>query len=205
MRVLNEYVSLISECKCSTNMNIFYLSNNTKECSQMHVDKHCVKMILEYAQLLSTAHRVLDGTCMIGISDLGRKTTSWILPDNRYNILYKATHINHPSAVWVRQSNSNYSWLSALLEDLSEEYTYRYGKIHKTKRDGLVEFLKDNVPKNIPTNVFTEPPRCMPEDCKIESVIGSYRNYYKMYKNRMAVWKTRDIPYWFTSQLSPLL
>ncbi len=80
-------------------MNIFYLSKDTKECSQMHVDKHCVKMILEYAQLLSTAHRVLDGTCMIGISDLGRKRTSWILPDNRYNILYKATHINHPSAV----------------------------------------------------------------------------------------------------------
>ena len=24
-------------------------------------DKHCVKMILEYAQMLSTAHRELDG------------------------------------------------------------------------------------------------------------------------------------------------
>ena len=42
-------------------MNIFYLDYDTKKCAEMHVDKHCVKMILEYAQLLSTAHRVLDG------------------------------------------------------------------------------------------------------------------------------------------------
>ena len=43
-------------------MNIFYLHNDPKICAEMHNDKHCIKMILEYAQLLSTAHRVLDGT-----------------------------------------------------------------------------------------------------------------------------------------------
>ena len=42
-------------------MNIFYLDEDPRICAEMHCDKHCVKMILETAQLLCTAHRVLDG------------------------------------------------------------------------------------------------------------------------------------------------
>jgi len=51
-------------------MNIFYLDNDPKVCAEMHNDKHCIKMILEYAQLLSTAHRVLDGTLSVGLSEV---------------------------------------------------------------------------------------------------------------------------------------
>ena len=42
-------------------MNIFALSSDPFEAAQMLCDKHCIKMIVETAQLLSTAHRVLDG------------------------------------------------------------------------------------------------------------------------------------------------
>jgi len=42
-------------------MNIFYLDRDPRICAEMHLDKHVVKMIIEYAQLMSTAHRVLDG------------------------------------------------------------------------------------------------------------------------------------------------
>lgn len=91
-------------------MNIFYLHSDAKECAVMHCDKHVVKMILETAQLLSTAHRLLDG--------------------NDDPILYKATHKNHPSAIWTRKSQKNYLWLTSLLQNLCQEYTYRYGKIH---------------------------------------------------------------------------
>ena len=42
-------------------MNIFYLDKNFQVNAKLHCDKHVVKMIVEYAQLLSTAHRVLDG------------------------------------------------------------------------------------------------------------------------------------------------
>ena len=42
-------------------MNIFYLDKNPVVAAQMQCDKHVVKMILESAQMLSTAHRVLDG------------------------------------------------------------------------------------------------------------------------------------------------
>mgnify|MGYP001364327535 CR=1 FL=1 len=40
-------------------MNIFELDENPLVCASMHCDKHVVKMPIEYAQLLSTAHRVL--------------------------------------------------------------------------------------------------------------------------------------------------
>ena len=42
-------------------MNIFYLHSDPKTCASMHCDKHVVKMILETAQMLSTAHHELDG------------------------------------------------------------------------------------------------------------------------------------------------
>lgn len=176
-------------------MNIFYLSNNTKECAQMHVDKHCVKMILEYAQLLSTAHRVLDGVLLTGISDTGRKTKSWILPDKRNDILYKATHLNHPSAIWVRQSRDNYAWLWLLLDDLCKEYTYRYNKIHKVEREGLLEQLRF-VPSGIKEHpTFTEPTPAMPDEYIVKgNSIQSYKNYYNGSKQHLHNWKNRPIP-----------
>jgi disulfide oxidoreductase YuzD len=178
-------------------MNIFYLHQNTKVCAEMHVDKHCVKMILEYAQLLSTAHRVLDGNQSIGVSKTGRKQTRYVLPNSLESVLYGATHINHPSAVWVRQSKENYDWLAAMLLDLCKEYTYRYDKIHKCEQIGLVEVLS-NAPKNISNNSFTEPTPAMPDDVKVEkNSINSYRNYYIKHKTHLASWKKRDTPKWY--------
>jgi len=117
----------------------------------MHNDKHCIKMILEYAQLLSTAHRVLDGSIIERLSTSGRKQKVYVLADNRDATLYSATHVNHPSAIWVRQSYANYVWLSKLLTELCKEYTYRYGKIHKVERVGLEEELM-YPPMNIPAH-----------------------------------------------------
>ena len=176
-------------------MNIFYLDHDPIKCAEMHVNKHCVKMILEYAQLLSTAHRVLDGTISIGLSKSGRKRKQYFLGDERDQVLYSATHINHPSAIWVRKSDQNYMWLAELLERLCGEYTYRYGKIHKTERDGLMQFLKNNFPKNIPWDKFTEPTPAMPEQYKIPGdSITSYKNYYLGEKSHMFVWKNRQTP-----------
>jgi hypothetical protein len=92
-------------------MNIFYLHPDPKTAAKMHCDKHCVKMVLETAQLLSTAHRELDGD---------------ELSDRRG--LYKSTHRNHPSAVWARANRENYDWLVGLFKGLLEEYTARYGQ-----------------------------------------------------------------------------
>ena len=190
-------------------MNIFYLDCNPRKCAEMHVDKHCVKMILEYAQLLSTSHRILDGTQHVGLSKSGRKQTRYVLPDDRESVLYSATHINHPSAVWCRQSNSNYLWLSQLLYELCKEYTYRYGKVHKVESSGLMNKLFMNQPNNIPNKSFTQPTPAMPDACKVPGdSLQSYRNYYVMSKGHLWSWKgktnSRQQPQWFINMVEPL-
>ena len=179
-------------------MNIFYLDHNVHKCAEMHNDKHTVKMILEYAQLLSTAHRVLDGEQTPWFTTAaGRKKREWMLYDDRQNILYAATHLNHPSAVWVRQSTENYLWLSNLLVALCEEYTHRYGKTHKVERDGLCFVLLKNVPANIGNKGWSEPTPAMPDEVKIPGdSIASYRNYYINNKSHLAKWKKRCVPFW---------
>ena len=183
-------------------MNIFYLANDPKLCAEMHVDKHSIKMILEYAQLLSTAHRIIDGNQSVGLSKTGRKQTRYVLPDNRESILYSATHANHPSAVWVRKSAMNYHWLHKLLVALCKEYTYRYGKIHKVESMGLMQTLKNIIPTNISDKPFTEPTPAMPDDVKVAgNSIASYHNYYINNKTHLASWKgkinSRNIPEWY--------
>ena len=88
-------------------MNIFNLHEDTKKSAQMHCDKHVVKMIIEYAQLMSTAHRILDGVEYEDRTKNNRRIRRWKHPNaNVENTLYKASHINHPSAIWTRESLS---------------------------------------------------------------------------------------------------
>jgi hypothetical protein len=183
-------------------MNIFYLDPDVNTCAEMHNDKHCVKMILEYAQLLSTAHRVLDGVELNGLTASGRKKKFWSLGDSRDYTLYKATHINHPSAVWVRKTHQNYIWLSKLLESLCYEYTYRYEKTHKVERDGLLQVLTTNIPSNIEIGPFTAPTPAMPDDVKVPgNSLASYRKYYINNKSHLANWKKRQVPEWFNANV----
>ena len=184
-------------------MNIFYLDKNPKVCAEMHVDKHVTKMVLEYAQLLSTAHRILDGTQSVGLSKTGRKQVRYVLSDDREHTLYSATHINHPSAQWARQSAANYMWLAELLEECCIEYSYRYGKIHKVESSGLMQTLKNSFPKNISSGKWSEPTPAMPDECKVsDNSIASYRKYYIMNKQHLWSWKgkinSREIPKWLT-------
>ena len=141
-------------------MNIFYIHTDPKMCAEWAVDSHCVKMILESAQLLSTAHRVLDGVEYIDKTKTGRNVKRWRLPDDRDGVLYSATHVNHPSAVWCRESNNNYNWLWCYLDEHCKEYTYRYGKYHKVETSGLLQDLYQ-LPQNIPIGWKTQPPSAM--------------------------------------------
>ena len=180
-------------------MNIFYLSHDVEKCAQEHVDKHCVKMILEYAQLLSTAHRVLDGAEGIRLSESGRRLKTWVLPDDREEHLYMATHVNHPSAIWARECSGNYRWLRNLFWALCEEYTFRYGKIHKSS--GLIDYLF-HVPDNIPTDQFVQPTQAMPDKYKSDNSIFAYRAYYLGEKSDLFSWKNRPIPDWVPTNSS---
>ena len=178
-------------------MNIFYLAENSMECATYHCDKH-MKMILEYGQLLSTAHRVLDGEVYTELSKNNRKIKRWKLDDDREKVLYKATHINHPSNIWVRESSDNYWWLYDLFVHLGHEYRERYGTWHATTVK-LQKILGQGFPKNINREkAFTPPTLCMPDEYKENDHVQSYRNYYIRDKSKFATWKNGNIPKWFT-------
>lgn len=188
-------------------MNIFYLHNDPELCAQMHNDKHVVKMILEYAQLLSTAHRVIDGVEEQALSKAGRKQKVWRLPDEREHHVYKASHINHPSAKWTRYYEGHYSWLFTMWRELMKEYTYRYGKHHVSER--LIDHLA-KIPNNIPkVKPWSAPWRAMPDEFKaLRSVpdytIESYRAYYLGAKVKMSRWTNRPMPVWFADGINKL-
>ena len=181
-------------------MNIFYLDKHYRTCAEQHVDKHVVKMIVEYAQLLSTAHRVLDGEEYEGRTANNRRIRRFKMANsNIENTLYKASHINHPSAIWVRESSQHYWWLYLLFRELCMEYTHRYGKIHSTESK-LGEILQIK-PKNIKDNGFVEPPQAMPDYCKVPGdSIKAYQMYYVNEKIGFAKWTKRDIPNWFVAE-----
>ena len=182
-------------------MNIFYLDEDVSKAAQYHNDKHCVKMILEYAQLMSTAHRVLDGIKYNSLSKTGRKVIRYKLENNNEeNTIYKACHIQHPSAVWVRDNAYNYHWLYQMWSCLHEEFKIRYGKEHKSYV--VLKDLLRNPPKNIPLNIpFHQPTQAMPDDVKNKDSITAYRNYYIKYKNSFATWKT-SIPEWYSEGIN---
>lgn len=188
-------------------MNIFYLDPNPKTCAEMHCDKHVVKMIIEYAQLMSTAHRVLDGTQYTDLTANGRRIQRWRMSDAvTESTLYKASHINHPSAIWCRENKENYVWLYRMWFYLLQEYTYRYGKQHECAKLSESLYL---TPQNIPDGEFFAPTPAMPVDLKVMAEnpvpgrkydsLKSYHKYYIQEKVRFAKWKNRNIPEWFAN------
>ena len=172
---------------------LFRSSPDPQLCAEWAVDRHVVKMILEAAQLLSTAHRVLDGKEYIDESGK-RKVKRWWLDGNLETILYSATHVNHPCAVWCRESNNNYTWLWCYLYEHCKEYTRRYGKVHKIEQGPLLRKL-ESLPNNIPVDYFFQPPSAMDTKYIIsDDARVNYRNYYKIGKAHLHKWKAPALP-----------
>ena len=180
-------------------MNIFVLDKDPIIAAKLHCDKHTPKMVVESAQMLSTAHRILDGVESRRPSKSGKSMSRyWELKDNRESILYKAVHMHHPCTVWTMQSSENYDWHWRLFSALCDEYTYRYGKIHKT--DSELRKILANQPKNIPSGKLTKWPLAMKSnpECMFDDTVKSYRAFYKTKQERFKmVWTKRQKPEWF--------
>ena len=171
-------------------MNIFFLDFDVKKCAEYHCDKHVVKMILETAQLLCGVHHMTPQ-----VNPLSGPLSDPLSSDK---VPYKLSHKNHPCAIWSRESLTNYLYLCELGLELCKEYTYRYGKRHKSQE--VIEWCVTNKP-NICDKGFTEPPKAMPDEYKVKSVVESYRNYYMGAKSGFAVWKNREVPKWFKKEM----
>ena len=152
-------------------MNIFYIDPCPVKAAQMQCDKHIVKMVLESAQMLCAAHHVEgDG-----------------------NVPYKLAHKNHPSTVWVRSNRKHYDWLYRHFQGLSEEYTERYGKVHLSWEKCHMPLLC--APSGIPDTDWSDPPQCMPDECKRDTALEGYTEYYFNYKPKVIDMRFRGVRY----------
>jgi hypothetical protein len=142
------------------------------------VDSHVVKMVLETAQLLSTAHHVYH---------------SPQAPD-----VYKPTHVNHPSAVWCRATSLNYNWLWQHFIALSDEYTHRYGREHKAFINTFM-LLEANPcpagPLTVPATAVTDDLKPKPGYSWADAVLA-YREYYRRDKADLHKYTNRMRPVW---------
>lgn len=155
-------------------MNIFVLSEDPRQAARDLCNKHVVKMTLETAQLLCSAHDKLATP-------------------------YKKTHANHPCSVWTRSSLANYRWLVSHGLEISREYIRRYGKIHASTN--VLRWCEVNEP-DLPNVGLSEFAQAMPDDCKISGdAVSAYRRYYLVHKARIAVWEPRSkTPNWWILQ-----
>lgn len=187
-------------------MNIFYLDKDPVIAAQMCCDKHVVKMIIESAQMLSTAHRILDGTQYLDKTANGRNIKRWRLQNKtNENFIYKASHVNHPSTVWVMQSAYNYMWLYNHMLELNEEFKRRYNHTENHMTIRKLKTILHRPPMNISlSKLLTDPTPAMPDECKIPGdVVGSYRKYYVEKKQQLATWKSPGVmPDWFKEAIS---
>jgi hypothetical protein len=157
-------------------MNIFFLSLNIASCAKYYLNKHCVKIILEIAQMLYTAHWMSDDP-------------TWVEVHHSHEAPYRKTHFNHPTSKWVRQCETNYLFTCRLGLALCHEYTLRYGKVHKTQH--RIEWLLHHIPSSFCTDPIsarlatcnipdgcTPVPLAMPEQYHSDDLLYSYRYYY---------------------------
>lgn len=161
-------------------MNIFFLDYDPQRCAEYMVDSHVSKMILETAQLLSTAHHVHKS------------------PTAKY--MYKPTHVHHPSAVWTQRSVINYKWLVNHFHGLAGEFEHRFGGRHHKSYDELVDVLCEPPEALGDIGLLTVPKCAMDDEYKVgngytwDSVVLSYRNYYKHGKRDLHRWTRRPRP-----------
>jgi hypothetical protein len=143
-------------------------------------------MVIETCQILSTVMREQYGE----------------------NIGYHSTHKSHPCVKWASQSYDNWCWLYLFGLYLSAEYTYRYGKVHKCQEvldnmmnvylmAGRLAQMAKNLPPQDPDWIRIDTPAlAMPDDCKLDDPVNSYRNYYLKYKSHLLTYTRRKVPDW---------
>jgi hypothetical protein len=192
-------------------MNIFALHWKTRKAARWHVDKHVVKMILEYTQLLYTAHwalfhpHLMQCKSAIALSKAQKELEvpeyMWSAPycETREEPAYRPCHIHHPCSVWTRECSGNYLWLAELGLELVREYRFRFKKIHAC--EAHIQWLYDNLPLSIRMGPRVNFAVAMDEQYKISSdPIVNYRHYYRTAKKEKGLIKYtgRHVPHWCT-------
>ncbi len=186
-------------------MNIFVLDENPIEAARMHCDKHCNKMIVEHAQMLTTAYYSTLGISRKKeipekqefVNEMFRGWPRRNTDGTEWH--YAITHVNHPCTIWTRESISNFNWLLDCTDALCSEFERRWKHPHSIKK--IVNWMRQNPPK-LPLLGFTSFAQAMPECFRGVNPIEAYRKYYGMKTTYMKVeWRYTETPNWWTDEL----
>lgn len=185
-------------------MNIFVLDESPILAARDHCNTHVVKMILESAQMLCTAHwigwqRMLKLDPTLKRADLMSRLNDAIDPQLRPP--WKMTHVSHPCTRWAQRTWGNYMWLSWHGLALCDEYESRYGRVHKSRE--VHRWLNRVIPPTFesqasPVTGTTPFAIAMPDHFKLPGdPVGSYRSYYRGAKAGIAKWPDGKVPKWW--------
>lgn len=167
-------------------MNIFYLDKDPKKAARYHITAHCSKLILESGQLLSTAVRINN-------------------PNLKNDLIYKPAYVKHPCTIAVFSSRKIFRYVVNLGINLNLERKYRYNYDFDHKTINTILECEKYI-NTIPDEDYPWP-LAMPDECRCDDPVLSYRNYYikhkRMNKNGswMMYYTPREIPEWMPDNL----
>lgn len=162
-------------------MNIFAIEYNAdggidwRKSAKSQDNYRVVKMILESCQMLCTALNEQHGT--------------QIAP-------YRSTHKKHPSTLWAGLSSANFMSLVDHCDAMLEEYTERFGKVHKCTAV-LQQCINLFDASKFAFQELTPLPLAMPIEYKSDDTVLSYRKFYSS-KPRIR-YPVAKVPEWFAS------
>lgn len=159
-------------------MNIFAVDVNPIRAAGSLCDRHVVKMPLESTQMICTVARFFN-------------------VESRY----KSTHEKHPCVEWLAGNRKAWNWHLEYTRALFNEYTYRYGRKHRSQK----VFEEVTARFEGPTNDSAYMPSfvlCMPDKYKKFAwsqmdAVTAYRHFYIMEKRAFAKWDYTSPPPWF--------
>lgn len=169
-------------------MNIFVLDEDPCLAAYYYHDVHIRKMCTELSQVISNAY-TLDELKKAPLTQKGGHRV-W-------------SYRNHPVCVWARQNLNNFEWALKHAVALSDEFQYRFNKIHFCS--SFIFWCAANKP-SLANLQKTEHPQCFkdyPSLITPGNPVEGYRKYYnadklffmkngKIIKN---VWTKRPIPF----------
>jgi hypothetical protein len=164
-------------------LQIFLPDKDFNKCAEYLDDKRLNKIIVEAAQILSTALWV--NNCDIAETMYAEGK------------IYLPSHEFHPLVKWAASHNLNFMQVNGYLISLVDEYYYRFNKIHKCSDMYYTFCILQKHIKN--TGDYCRQPNCTTHHKHIKDIFLAYREElcYKWNNDKVKPkWTHRDIP-WF--------
>ena len=181
-------------------MNIFALASSydPTDCAELHCDQHLHKMILESAQMVSTAMH-------------HRWSTHFAIIQH----MYKPSYHKHPCTIWAGANNHNTLWLCELGIALNQIRLDTSNCSDHSSVDVLRharDFLEDVVPLASFTN-HSPHPFCGPATIGIRQTTypETWQKYREFYRRKAINWKAagrlmtytnRPVPEWIADLIT---